>query len=710
MPVFNNNRSTIIQIIFASVFLVIVFQLINIQLISSKYKTAAENNAILRKVIYPNRGIIYDRKKKSLLENTIMYDLVVTPALAKGIDTIGFCSLLNIDTADYRKRIVRVISKNGNSVKPGIFEALLSPEKYARLSENMYRFPGFILNERSVRLYPFDAAANVLGYLSEVDTSFLKRHKDEGYEMGDYAGMTGLERSYEKVLMGQRGIQRLIRDKQSRNLGSLDNGEFDTLAKAGKNLYSSIDIELQKLGEKLMSNKVGGIVAINPKTGGILCMVSAPTYNPNFLTGSDRKKHFSDLFIDPRKPLMNRPVGNYYSPGSTFKTFVGIVAMNEQIINDRYSIGCGGAYYGCSRMGCHAKGSFTLRNGIAESCNSYFASVYRKIIDSDIYPSKDSALNKFNQYAYSFGMGNKLGIDMPSEKRGIIPTSEYYRKIFGPKWNSCNIVSNSIGQGEVSTTLTQLANVMATIANKGYFYTPHLIDSIEGGDIYDLLAPYKSKHITMNIADSIFEDVHDGMQGTMDYGTGAALKIKGITMCGKTGTVENAYRGEKQKDHAFFGAFAPRNNPKIAIAVMCENAGFGATSAGPIASLLIEKFLNDTIAKGERTLLEEKTTKLKLIPKLMQIEIDKMEAAKKAIADSLKELQMDKEGRDSADAIDVEELEKLIVAPPINKKNVITPPKGQFPFKDSIPPLSDSSSGAFLNDERWLNKKYYSSI
>jgi len=690
MPVYNQNRSRIIKIIFASVFIIIVLQLALLQLISTKFKALADNNAIYRKVVYPDRGIIYDRKQRSLLENTIMFDLVVTPSEAKNIDTFSLCNLLEIDTAEFRKRMVKVIAKNyGSAVKPGVFEPLLSPELYARLNENMYKFPGFILSERSVRSYPYNTGAAVLGYIAEADTSFLRRHKEDGYEMGDYAGMTGLERSYEKVLMGQRGIKRLLKDKLSRIQGSYENGIYDTAAIAGKNLYLSLDVELQELGEKLMTNKVGSIVAIDPRTGGILCIVSAPTYNPNYLTGGQRKKHFAELYQDPRLPLLNRALGTYYSPGSTFKTFVGIVGMSEGAINDRFSVSCSGAYYGCGRkMGCHAKGTFTLKSAISESCNSYFATVYRRILDQNKYPSIDSALSNMNQYAYSFGLGHKLGVDLPSEKKGNIPTPKYYQKIFGPHWHSCNIVSNSIGQGEVLTTLTQLANMMAIIANKGWYYTPHLVDSIEGGDEYHLLTPYRVKHYTVDVADSVYEDVHDGMQGTMEFGTGAAAKVPGVTVCGKTGTVENYYKGVKQQDHAFFGAFAPRENPRIAIAVMCENAGFGATTAAPIASLLIEKYLKDSIVGKERKDKAEALSKLNLIPKRMKIEMAKLDSIRKVKENGQLLQKIDKEAKDTTDIEETTENDTKI------------------PFKPSTPiPAKDGSNkldsfAALLNDEK----------
>ncbi|MGC8749889.1 penicillin-binding protein 2 [Hydrotalea sp.] len=630
MPVFNQSRSRVIQILFGVVFIIIAAQLVNLQVFSKKYKLQAENNAIYRKVIYPDRGIIFDRKKRSLLENSIMFDLVVTPSEARGIDTLALCNLLEIDTAEYKKRMRDIIFKN-TSVRPSVFEPLLSQELYARLSENIYKFPGFELSERSVRSYPLHIGANFLGYTAEVNPAFLAKHKDEGYEMGDYTGMTGLERTYEKVLMGQRGIKRYIKDNRSRIQGSYENGLFDTAAIAGKNLYLSLDAQLQALGEKLMTNKVGSIVAIDPKTGGILCMVSAPSYDPNYLTGSERSKHFNKLYKDPRLPLLNRAIYTTYSPGSTFKTVVGIIGLSEGVINERFSVVCNGAFWGCGngRPKCLDKGTFNLTTAIAHSDNTYFATVYKRILDQQRYGGADSALKVFNTYAYTFGLGHKLGIDLPGEQPGNLPISSYYRKIFGKNWNSCNVISNAIGQGEVSTTVLQLANVMATIANKGWYYTPHMVDSIEGNEFDDLLARFKEKHLTdREIPDSVYDAVQNGMQGVMEYGTGAAAQVPGIVVCGKTGTVQNFYHGVAQKDHAFFGAFAPRNNPKIAIAVLCENAGFGAQSAAPIASLMIEQYLKDSIPEPDRKQKVEDIAKLNLIPARMRAEMNRLDSIK----------------------------------------------------------------------------------
>jgi penicillin-binding protein 2 len=633
LSVLNQSRSSVVRLIFLAAFIVIIFRLFQLQVISGKYAQLARDNAVYAKREYPNRGVVFDRKGKAILSNTTMYDLMITPSEIKGTDTTTLCNLLGIDTTEFRERLVAAIIKNGR-FRPSVFEALLTPELYARLDENKYKFFGFDLVKRPVRMYPFNTGANILGYLGEVDSNFLKRHKDEGYQIGDFTGKDGIEKSYEKVLMGERGVQYLIKDNFNRIKGSYEKGRFDTAAVAGRNLHLGLDVELQQLGEKLMKNKIGSIVAIDPKTGAILAMVSAPTYEPNYLTGPDRKRHTADLLLDPRQPLFNRAVQAMYSPGSTFKTMVGIVGLSEGVIGPRSTVSCGGAYYGCKRrMGCHAVGTFDIREAIAHSCNAYFATVFRRTVDQPKFPGIDSGLNKWAGYMNSFGLGKRLGIDIPSEKAGIIPSAATYNKArdFGPgRWNSCSIVSISIGQGEVLATMVQVANEMAYLANKGWYITPHVVDSIEGGDEFHLLDKYKVKNRPIEIADSIFEFIHDGMQGVMEDGTASAAKVPGVVVCGKTGTVENAYKGVKQKDHAFFSAFAPRENPRIAIAVICENAGFGASSAAPIASLMIEKYLKDSIADKARKEKIESISKLNLMPPRIYAEVRKLDSVRHA--------------------------------------------------------------------------------
>ncbi|HEV7782830.1 MAG TPA: penicillin-binding protein 2 [Chitinophagaceae bacterium] len=638
MSAFNQSRSRIIRLIFLVAFVVLIAQLFYLQVVSGKFSQMADDNAILRKTIYPPRGLVLDRNRQAILNNTLTYDLMVTPSQAKGIDTAFFCRLMEIDSAEFHRRIINAIIKN-KSFRPSVFEASLNPQKYARIQENIWRFQsGFYIQERPIRSYPSNAGANIVGYIGEVDSNYLKKHEGDGYQSGDYAGMTGLEASYEKVLMGERGMQVLIKDNFNRIQGSYEGGAMDVQAVAGNNLYTSLDIELQQFGEKLMTNKVGSIVAIDPRTGGIIAMVSSPTYNPNYLTGTERRQHFSELYTDPRLPLLNRAVNASYAPGSTFKTLQALIGLGEGVINTKTTFSCSGHFYGCggnNPMGCLDPGTYYLSTGITHSCNTYFANVMQRVINNPKFPSQDSSLRSWDRYMSAFGMGHRLGVDVPTEQKGNIPTPEYFNKIYGEgKWGFCNYRSVSIGQGEVTATPLQVANEMAYIANKGWYYIPHIVDSIDGGDKFGLLDKFKKKTIPIQLSDSIFEAVHDGMQGVMESGTGRGSKVAGITICGKTGTVENYYRGVKQPNHSFFCAFAPRENPRIAIMCVVENSGrFGGTYAAPIVSLMIEKYINDTISKQRQPLIE-RMEKTNLIPPLMAQKMktkDSLQRVKKEI-------------------------------------------------------------------------------
>lgn len=621
------------MLVFAAVFVVILLQLVNLQLFSSKYKIMALDQGTFRKVIYPDRGIVFDRNRKPILQNTTIYDLMVVPNKLKGIDTFSLCRILGLDTAQFNKKIVEVIIKNGRS-RASVFDGLLSEERMATLNEFMYKFaPGFYLQERPVRSYPYDAAGNILGYLAEVDTNFLKKHSTEGYQIGDYAGKTGMERTYERVLMGQRGIEYWKRDNKNRLTERLENGKYDTAAVAGQNMYTSLNIELQELGEKLMQNKLGSIVAIDPRTGGILCMVSSPTFKPKYLTGAERKKHITELLLNPALPLLNRAVGASYSPGSTFKTLQALIGLHEGVITTETQFSCHGAFYGCGKpMRCLDFGTFDLRHAITVSDNTYFANVMQRVINNPKFPSMDSSLRSWDRYMYAFGLGHRLGVDVPSEKRGNIPRPEDYDKVFGKgHWNFCSFRSVSIGQGEVDVTPMQVANEMAYIANKGYFITPHLVDSIEGGDKFHMLDSFKTKRRAIDIPDSIFEAVHDGMEGVVDHGTGMAAKIPGINICGKTGTVENYFHGVKQPNHGFFCGFAPRENPTIAIMCVVENSGrFGGTYAAPIVGFMLEKFLKDSITDKKRKERLEYYANLNLIPPRIYVEMRSQDSMRHA--------------------------------------------------------------------------------
>jgi penicillin-binding protein 2 len=676
MSVFNQSRKNVVMLVFIAMFIIIIAQLAHLQLFSSGLGEAALAQGTFRKVIYPERGIVFDRTNKAILQNTTTYDLMLTPNKLKGIDTNAFCKIMGLDTAQFHKKIADLIFKNGRT-RTSVFEGLLTEDKIAMLNESMYLFePAFFMQERSVRTYPYDAAANVLGYTSEVDTSFLRIHKDEGYASGDYAGKTGIEKSYEKILMGQRGIEYWKRDNKNRLTEKLENGKHDTMPVAGQNLHTSIDIKLQELGEKLMENKLGSVVAIDPKTGGILAMVSAPTYQPKFLTGATRKKHLSELYLNPALPLLNRTVNATYSPGSTFKTLQALVGLHEGVIDPNFSVGCRGAFYGCGSgkpMKCLDYGTFNLRGAITVSDNTYFATVMQRVINNPKYSNADSTLNidsslaNWDRYMYAFGLGHKLGVDVPTEKKGNIPTPAYFNKTFGKgKWNYCSFRSVSIGQGEVLTTPLQVANEMAYIANKGWYITPHVVDSIDGGDKYEVLKKFKIKNHPIDIPDSIFDVVHDGMEGVVERGTGQRAKIKGITMCGKTGTVENYIRGVKQKNHSFFCAFAPRENPKIAIMCVVENSGQGAWFAAPIVSLMIEKYLKDSITDKSRLALIEKMQKTNLIPPRIAVELRRQDSVRHSgdsaylIAKGFIKIIKDTTGIDEADAEEEDAIAKLI--------------------------------------------------
>ncbi len=620
MSVYNQNRGGIIQIIIGIIFFLIVAQLVSLQVVSNKYKLAADNNAIFRKIIYPDRGIIYDRKKRALLENTISYDLVVIPNEAKGVDTTALCAILDIDKAEYSKRIVEAIIKN-TRVKAGVFEPFLTPELYAQLNENLYRFPGFSLSERSIRSYPYNTAAHVLGYVAEVDVNFLKKHESEGYEMGDYAGMTGLEKNYETVLMGQRGVKRFLRDNKGKIQGPYEKGEFDTVAIAGKNLYTSVDVQVQQLAEKLLQNKIGSAVAINPKTGGVIAMASSPGYNPNLLTGSQRRKTIGRLLLDTARPIYNRAIKGQYPPGSTFKPLGALIALDEGLITPNFGYNCFGSYGACGdprKCEHHNAGhAANLQLALAYSCNSYFLQVFRMAIDNPKYKSAKGGYVKWKEYMNAFGFGRKLGVDLPSENKANIPDTAQYNKDFGnPRyWNSCYMLTLGIGQDRMTATPLQLANSMAFIANDGYYYTPHFVDSIEAETQEEAaqLAPFRKKQKVTKIPKEYFDVIKEGMHDVTVYGTAAFIKVPGHDYCAKTGTAQNPHG----KNHSLFVCFAPKDNPKIAVAVIVENAGYGSTWAGPIGGLLMEQYLNDTLTT-ESQLKADNLAQVDLMPQAIK--------------------------------------------------------------------------------------------
>lgn len=616
MPVFNQSRKRFIQGIFIVVFLVILGQLFNLQVISNKYSKLAEDNALTKKIAYPSRGIIYDCKGRSILDNISRFDLMVTPSQVKGADTFALCHLLQIDTAEFNKRIVTAIIKNGR-YRPSLFEPFITTQLQAQLTENMYKFSGFDLLDRPVRTYPYKAAAHILGYVGEVDTAIIRK-SGYFYQMGDLVGRSGLEKFYEPVLMGQRGINYLVKDNKNRIQGSYEKGIFDTAAQAGRSLHISVDIELQKLAEKLLMHKIGAVVAINPKTGGILAMASGPSYFPGDLAGSEFRKNWAKLALDTARPLYNRAIKGQYPPGSTFKPLGALIALNEGLMTPSFGYGCYGAYYACHgiKVRCTHSGSghaANLRIALANSCNSYFLHIFRMAIDNPKDNNTIKGYLRWKAYMNSFGLGVKTGIDLPSEDYASVPDTSRYNKDFGgsKRWNSCNVVTLGIGQDRMTATPLQLANMMSIIANRGYYYTPHLVDSIQdenaGDSVY--LSKYRVRHNVTNIPDSSYQAVIEGMHDVTVYGTADFLHVPGVEYCAKTGTAQNPHG----KNHSIFTCFAPKDNPRIAVSVVVENAGYGATWAGPIATLMLEKYLNDSLSPRSQA-KSEKVSKTDLIP------------------------------------------------------------------------------------------------
>lgn len=571
-------------------------RLFYLQIYSSKDYNIYEDNAIRKVFHYPKRGYVFDRNGKLLVANQPSYDVMVIPREVEPLDTLEFCSLLKISKETFIKTFER--SYRYSPRLPSPFLRHLSKEDYAFLSEKMRKYEGFYIQKRSLRDYQTSIGANVLGFIAEANQSIID--KDPYYRMGDLIGKQGIEISYEKELRGVKGVKFIQKDRFNRDIGPYKNGEKDTIPIAGKDITITIDSELQKYGERLMENKVGGIVAIEPKTGEILSLISAPSYNPNLLVGRERSPNYVKLNQDSiHLPLIDKGLLRQHEPGSPFKTLVALVGLQEGVIDTNFSVRCTGAYhYGGRRpMGCHCgTGRRNFFSGISESCNSYFGTVYRKTIDK--YDDPTEAMNIWSDHIKSFGLGNYLGYDLIIGKKGLIPDGAYYDRMYPDfQWRATTTISNSIGQGEILVTPIQLANMTAAIANRGYYYTPHIIKDIEGDTIP---SKYKEKHVT-SIDPQHFEPVIQGMNDVYNTGTANWLKIPGIDICGKTGTAENFLKinGERKQftDHSIFVAFAPKDDPKIAIAVLVENGYFGARFAGRIASLMIEKHLKGDITR-----------------------------------------------------------------------------------------------------------------
>jgi penicillin-binding protein 2 len=594
-----SGRRYVISAIFIVVGIIYLMRLFYIQVLNDSYKMSANNNVLRYMTEYPARGLVYDREGVLLVYNEAAYDLMVTPRQVKQIDTIDFCETVGITKVQFIKKMKQV--KAYSPYKESIFEKQLSKETYAALQEKLYKFKGFFVQARTLRKYPQEIAAHTLGYVGEVSEKITK--KNPYYKSGDYIGVSGIEKSYEEELRGKKGLKIMMVDVFNRPKGRFKDGMYDTTAISGQNLISSLSARLQKYGEQLLQNKSGAIVAIDPSTGEILACISGPSYNPNLLVGRERTKNYGKLFMDKSLPLFNRALMAYYPPGSTFKLLNGLIGEQEQVTfrETRYPCNRGYPVMG-GKPKCHPHPSpMDLPGAVSTSCNSYFCYVFRSIIDNrKKYPNVVVGYNAWRDYVLSFGVGVKIHTDLPQELPGNVPTQKYYDKYFGKNgWKSSTIVSLSIGQGELGVTPLQMANIICSIANKGYYYTPHIVKGI--GDKKKPRDEYKIKHYT-KVESQYFEPIIDGMQGAVDHGTSTAAKLKDIIVCGKTGTAQNPHG----KDHSVFVAFAPRDNPKIAVAVLVENGGWGATWAVPIGGLMIEKYLRDSISKPdmEKRMLE----------------------------------------------------------------------------------------------------------
>ena len=574
---------------------IVICRLLYVQVLTDQYREAADMNSRRKIVQYPSRGLIFDRNGKLLVSNQPVYDVVIVPKEVAPFDSLDFCQTVGIDMPTLRKLFADVrlqIRRRRASIhKPVTFMRQISDETYAALQEKLYRLKGFYAQRRTLRKYEYPVAANVLGYVGEAGDKFIE--KNPYYAPGDYVGISGIESSFEKDLRGKKGVNYIMVDVLGRTKGELYEGQYDTAAISGRDLTLSLDIDLQSYGEKLMQGKTGSIVAIRPQTGEILAMVSAPTYDPSLLVGRARSQNFSTLSNDPNKPLFNRAIQAWYPPGSTFKTINALIGLEEGVITPATRYPCSHGYsIGSFHLGCHGHASpLDLRQSIQNSCNAYYCYAFREIIDAKKFGSVKVGLDRWKDHLVKFGLGYRLGIDIANENRGFVPNSAYYDKAKGKNWNSLGVISLSIGQGELLLTPIQMANVAATIANKGWFITPHVVHKISGGNIDTL---YTNRRYT-DIDTAAFTVVQDGMEAAVwgEWGgTARSAQVPGIRVCGKTGTAQNPHG----KDHSIFMAFAPRENPQIAISVYVENAGFGATWAAPIAALMIEKYINGSVA------------------------------------------------------------------------------------------------------------------
>ncbi len=576
---------------------ILVVRLFYLQVINPSYKLSAENNSKREVIQYPARGLMYDRNGVMLVSNQAAYDVMLTPGQLSAFDTVSLCEILGIQVDEVRTGIIK--AKQYSSFAPTVFMKQLPGEIASVLQEQLYKFPGFFVQTRTLRKYPRNIAAHLMGYVGEVDKGIIL--KNPYYQMGDYIGISGIEKYYEEILRGQKGKKNYLVDVHSRITGSYQEGRYDEPARIGADITLTIDADLQEYGEKLMKNFTGSIVAVEPETGEVLCLVSTPSYQPDLLVGRGLSRNFNMLSGDTLMPLFNRALAASYPPGSTFKIINALIGLQEKVITPASQFGCQGGYsFRGQFLGCHIHRSpLDLREGIQHSCNAYFVNVFKKIMEDPDFGSTQDAFNNWRKHLLSFGLGNVMNSDLSGELKGFIPKDEYFNRYYGEgHWNFLTIRSMAIGQGELGVTPLQMANITATIANKGYYFVPHVLKSVKGVDTISNV--FKEKHFTQ-IDTSYFTVAIDGMELAVNGGAGSTAgraRIEGIIVCGKTGTAENPH-GE---DHSIFIAFAPRENPKIAIAVYIENGGFGGTWAAPVASLMIDEYLTGEV---KRQYLEE---------------------------------------------------------------------------------------------------------
>lgn len=585
------KRQFIIMGIIIAALLVYVFRLFQLQVLDESYRQSADKNALRQITEHPARGLIYDRNDSLMVYNDAAYDLMVVPNELRAFDTLELCNLLEITKEELIKRIDK--ARKWSGMIPSLIAQQMSKEDYGFLQEKLHKYPGFFVQNRTLRHYPHPIAAHILGYVGEVDAVQIER--DPYYQMGDYIGFSGIEKAYENELKGTKGKRVVLVDVHNRERGSFKDGEEDIKPIQGESLWSTLDLMLQEYGEKLMGNKRGSIVAIEPSTGEILCIVSSPTYDPNLLVGNVRSKNYMALVYDSlRSPLFNRALMAMYPPGSTFKLANGLIALQEGIIQPNTVYHCPGGYkMGSHTVACHHSGSVNIYSAIQVSCNTFFCKAYYNVLSNRTkYPNIQAAYQAWKDYVNSMGFGVRFNSDLPYELKGIIPSVQYFDKKYRKSWNGNTIVSMGIGQGEAGTTPLQMANFMAIIANKGFYYKPHVVKAI--GSKNNPNTKYQDR-IYVNIEPQYFDIIMKGMEMAVIGGTARSAKIDGINLIGKTGTAQNPHG----KDHSVFVSIAPKENPKIVVFVLIENAGFGATVAAPIASLITEFYLNREVKRKD---------------------------------------------------------------------------------------------------------------